>query len=213
MTNRPIIVFDSGIGGLSIFRPLKLALPFANIIYMMDSNNFPYGNKSSDWLTNRFKELSVNFKNLNPKLLVLACNSATTNVISDLRASLDCPVVGVEPVIKPLSVFTNSLALMTEVSASSDTTRNLLLNYGDQVRIYTPHGLATAIEYNDFEQVQKSIHEIKEIAQKEKIEAIGLSCTHYPLVINEFKKVMPDIKFIDPSDAVVKEVLRVLESN
>ncbi len=213
MISGPIIVFDSGIGGLSIFRPLKLALPHENIIYMMDSNHFPYGNKSSDWLTNRFKELSIDFKKINPKLLVLACNSATTNVIKDLRALLDCPVVGVEPVIKPLSLFTHSLAIMTEASASSDSTKNLLKTYGQHVGVYTPHGLASAIEYNDFEQVQKSIHEIKDLVQKAQIEAVGLSCTHYPLIIQELISAMPDVAFIDPSDAVVKEVVRVLESS
>lgn len=211
MITGPIIVFDSGIGGLSIFRPLKLALPKENIIYLMDSNNFPYGNKSNLWLTKRFKELAQDFIKLKPKLVVLACNSATTNVITDLRSYLDCPVVGVEPVVKPLSLFTRSLALMTEVSASSDSTKNLLKKYGEHVRIFTPHGLASAIEYNDFDQVQKNIHEIKDIAQKAQIEAIGLSCTHYPLILKELQKSMPNILFIDPSDSVVKEVLRVLE--
>ena len=213
MISGPILVFDSGIGGLSIFRPLKLALPQENIIYMMDPNHFPYGNKSSDWLTNRFKELSIDFKKLNPKLVVLACNSATTNVIKDLRELLDCPVVGVEPVIKPLSVFTHSLALMTEASASSEITKNLRVKYGEHVQIFTPHGLAMAIEYNDFEQVQKNIHEIKQVVQEGGIQAVGLSCTHYPLIIKEFELAMPGITIIDPSDSVVKEVLRVLESN
>lgn len=208
----PIIVFDSGIGGLSIFRPLKRALPRENIIYMMDSNHFPYGDKSSEWLSNRFKELSIDFKKLNPKLLVLACNSATTNAIKDLRLSLNCPVIGVEPVIKPLSHFSRSLALMTEASASSDSTKNLLTQHGIHVRVFTPHGLASAIEYNDFDQVQTSIHEIKDIVQKENIEAIGLSCTHYPLIIKELQSAMPRAIFIDPSLAVVKEVVRVLES-
>jgi glutamate racemase len=212
MTYGPIIVFDSGIGGLSIYRPLKQALPEENIVYMTDSNHFPYGNKSSQWLTNRFKELAIDFKKLSPKLVVLACNSATTNVITDLRNSLDCPVVGVEPVIKPLANFTHALALMTEVSASSDATKKLLLTYGDHVRVYIPHGLASAIEYNDFEQVQKCIHEIKVIVQEGHIEAIGLSCTHYPLVLKQFEDAMPGFKFIDPSSAVVKEVIRVLES-
>lgn len=213
MSASPIIVFDSGIGGLSIYRPLKRALPKENIVYIMDSNNFPYGSKSSAWLTNRFKELALDFNKFSPKLVVLACNSATTNVISDLRITLDCPVVGVEPVIKPLSVFTHSLALMTEVAASSDTTKKLLLTYGDHVRIHTPRGLASAIEYNDFDQVKKSIHEIKQIVQDAQMEAIGLSCTHYPLIIKQLEAAMPAVKFIDPSDAVVAEVLRVLKSN
>lgn len=212
MRHRPIIVFDSGIGGFSIFRPLKSALPNENIIYLADSNNFPYGNKSIPWLENRFRELSLEFGQLDPKLVVLACNSATTNVITAIRASLDCPVVGVEPVIKPLSKYSSALALMTESSAASAVTRDLLNKYGRHVQIFTPKGLASAIEYNDIEQVKKSIHEIKYIVLKEKIEAIGLSCTHYPLVIKALQTAMPQVELIDPSLAVVKEVLRVLKS-
>lgn len=212
MDTRSIIVFDSGIGGLSIFRPLKLALPSENIVYMMDSNNFPYGNKSSIWLTGRFQELAEDFKKLNPKIVVLACNSATTNVIAYLRSILECPVVGVEPVIKPLSIYSSALVLMTEVSASSESTQKLLSQYGEHVMIYTPPGLASAIEYNDIEQVEKSIHEINKVVRDNQIEAIGLSCTHYPLILKQLKKSIPGVIFIDPSLAVVKEVERVLKS-
>ncbi|MFZ2199501.1 MAG: aspartate/glutamate racemase family protein [Microgenomates group bacterium] len=213
MDTSPIIVFDSGIGGMSIYKPLRLALPNANIIYIADTDNFPYGDKSSAWLASRFAQLGKQFASLSPRLVVLACNSATTNIIADLRKTLDCPVVGVEPVIKPLSVFTHSLALMTTVSAQSETTKQLLKKYGDHITIFTPHGLAVAIEYNDFEQVEKNIHEIKNIVQAQKIEAIGLSCTHYPLILNRLQAAMPSVKFIDPSQAVVKEVMRVLESS
>ena len=213
MTSRPIIVFDSGIGGLSIFRPLKKALPNENIVYLADSNNFPYGNKSPSWLLARFKELSLQFNDLNPKLVVLACNSATTNIITELRTMLKCPVIGVEPVIKPLSSYKHALALMTEVSAQSSATAELMKKYGQDVVIFTPSGLAKAIEFNDFDQVKKNIHEIKEIVQKQKIEAIGLSCTHYPLIINIFTEAMPDVVFIDPGEAVVREAQRVLSSS
>ncbi len=213
MSDRPIIVFDSGIGGLSIFRPLKKALPDENIVYLADSNNFPYGDKSADWLMDRFKKLSLEFKNLNPKLVVLACNSATTNTITELRSLMSCPVIGVEPVIKPLSAYKSSLALMTEVSANSTATSSLLKKYGEHVKVFTPHGLAQAIEFNDFDQVKINIHEIKEIVQKNNVEAIGLSCTHYPLVMSLFTEAMPDIVFIDPAEAVVREVVRVLSSS
>lgn len=207
----PIIVFDSGIGGFSIYKPLLKALPNENIIYLADSANFPYGDKSAEWLSSRFVELGKQFIDLDPKLVVLACNSATTNIIAELRIQLDCPVVGVEPVIKPLSQFKKSLALMTEVSASSMSTKNLLSKYGEHVRVFTPHGLAAAIEYNDYDQVKRNIHEIKKIVQEEDIEAIGLSCTHYPLILTELEKAIPNVKFIDPGEAVVREVLRVLK--
>lgn len=210
-SSRPIIVFDSGIGGFSIYRPLRLALPSSNIIYIADSNNFPYGDKTSQWLSARFVELGEQFRSLDPELVVLACNSATTNIIAELRSRLPCPVIGVEPVIKPLAKYDSALALMTSVSASSQTTLDLLEKYGSHVQIYSPHGLATAIEFNNYDQVKKSIHKITKIVQENHIQAVGLSCTHYPLVLSEFQKVMPGVEFIDPADAVVREVLRVLE--
>lgn len=207
---RPIIVFDSGIGGQSIYRPLKQALPAENIIYISDPTNFPYGDKSSQWLATRFAELAQDFAVLDPKLLVLACNTATTNIIAELRRDLSCPVVGVEPVIKPLASYKSALVLMTATSATSPATAILLSEYGTHVQVYTPKGLAQAIEYNDYDQVKKSIHEIKDIVQKNNIEAVGLSCTHYPLVLSSLQQAMPTVTFIDPSGAVVKEVQRVL---
>jgi len=209
--SKPIIVFDSGIGGFSIYRPLVKALPNENIIYIADSDNFPYGDKSVEWLSNRFMKLGKRFKDLDPKLVILACNSATTNIIKELRAQLSIPVIGVEPVIKPLGTYSSSLALMTESSARSTATAKLLSDYGEHVRIFTPHGLAAAIEYNDYDQVKNNIHEIKELVQKYQVKAVGLSCTHYPLIMPALKKAMPDITFIDPSGAVVREVLRVLK--
>lgn len=212
MKDQPIIVFDSGRGGQSIYLPLKTALPQANLVYIDDHLNFPYGNKSTAWLSKRFKELGAQFAAMDPQLVVIACNTATVNIIDELRAFLTCPVVGVEPVIKPLSSYHHALALMTSSSASSAKTATLLKQYGPHVQVYTPKGLAEAIEYNDSEQVKKSIHEIKQIVQKNNIEAIGLSCTHYPLILTELRQAVPNIAFIDPSSAVVKEVLRVLRS-
>lgn len=208
---QPIIVFDSGIGGLSIYRPLSESLPNENIVYISDPVNFPYGSKSEEWLSARFKELGNRFATLNPKIVVLACNTATTIVINDLRKVLSCPIVGVEPVIKPLANYEHSLALMTKGAANSKTTQELLSRYGSHVQIFTPEGLASAIEYNNYEQVKNSIHEIKDIVQKNNIQAIGLSCTHYPLILDNLQKAMPEVEFIDPSSAVVKEVMRVLE--
>jgi glutamate racemase len=208
----PIVVFDSGIGGLSIYKPLRIALPQENIVYIADSANFPYGDKTPAWLSARFIELSAQFADLDPKLVVLACNSATTNIIEEVRSRLKRPVVGVEPVIKPLAQFESALALMTTVSSSSPATAKLLSTYGKHVQVYTPKGLASAIEFNNYDQVKKSLHEIKKIVQRNHVQAIGLSCTHYPLIINEFKKSLPGVEFIDPSEAVVKQVLRVLKS-
>lgn len=210
---RPIIVFDSGKGGQSIFLPLTQALPDRQIIYLDDHENFPYGDKSEDWLKRRFTELAKKFESYNPCLVVLACNTGTVNAIEVLRELLSCPVVGVEPVIKPLAHYKHALALMTSASAKSPKTISLLQAYGPHVQVFVPSGLAQAIEFNNNDQVKKSIHEIKEIVQKNQIEAVGLSCTHYPLILAEFVAAMPEVKFIDPSGPVVQEILRVLRLN
>lgn len=210
--NQPIIVFDSGRGGRSIYDPLKKALPQATILYLDDHEYFPYGNKSPAWLTNRFHELALRFASLDPMLIVLACNTATVNAIEVLRAQLSCPIVGVEPVIKPLATYDRALALMTTASARAPRTLELLKQYGNHIEIFTPVGLAEAIEYNNSEQVKKSIHEITNIVQKRDIQAIGLSCTHYLLVLTELEQAMPGVTIIDPSKAVVEQVLRVLKS-
>lgn len=209
---KPIIVFDSGKGGRSIYNPLSALLPHDHLIYRDDAPNFPYGNKSSEWLTTRLRELAKEWDALDPKLVVLACNTATVNVVEVVRAELACPVVGVEPVIKPLSTYKKALVLMTASSANSTKTKELLATHGTHIQVFTPSSLAEAIEYNDTEQVKKSIKEIKKIVQEQKIQAVGLSCTHYPLIINELKQAMPEIAFIDPSDAVVRQAMRVLRS-
>jgi glutamate racemase len=213
MTDHPIIVFDSGRGGRSIFDPLQKALPQATLLYMDDHEHFPYGNKSPAWLTKRFHELALRFSSLDPLLLVLACNTATVNGVLELRKLLTCPIIGVEPVIKPLSHFPRALVLMTHASAKAKRTLDLIQQYGPHVEVYTPKGLAEAIEYNKIDQIDQSIHEIKTIALNKQIQAIGLSCTHYPLVLDKFQLAMPQIKFFDPSQAVVDQVNRVLKSN
>ncbi|MFH2085792.1 MAG: aspartate/glutamate racemase family protein [bacterium] len=210
--SKPIIVFDSGIGGMSIYRPLRLALPKENIVYLADSINFPYGNKSSLWLSHRFQTLANDFLALDPQIVVIACNSATTNVIKELRRTLDCPVIGVEPVIKPLAQYQAALALMTQTTAIAAPTAALLKRYGQHVQIFSPPDLASAIEYNDIDRVKRIIFTIKKIVQENHIEVVGLSCTHYSLITSTLQKALPNIIIIDPSAAVVKEVLRVLSS-
>ncbi len=207
---RTILVFDSGIGGLSIYRPLMHRLPQDQILYFADSSNFPYGNKTASWLRSRFTVLASEFAHLNLAALVVACNSATVNAIDIFRSKLMCPIIGVEPVIKPLSGYSQAVALMTAVSASSIQTKNLLIKYGEHVKVYTPTGLAEAIEYNDYTQVKKILTKLARYIRINQIKAVGLSCTHYPLILPELKRRFPGIEFVDPSLAVVRQVERVL---
>ncbi len=210
MHTSPIIVFDSGRGGESIYNPLKKLLPQKKIVYQNDSDNFPYGHKTTQWIQERLQSIAKEFAQSDPELVILACNSATTNAIEIVRRELKCPVIGVEPVIRPLSKHARAVALMTQASASSITTKSLLKKYGSHVQVYVPENLAEAIEYNDDDQVKTEISKIRSFVKKNQITAVGISCTHYSLILDKLKNALQGIEFIDPSDAVVAQAIRML---
>lgn len=209
--NRRIIVFDSGIGGFSILREIiNQRLP-VSVIYLADQANFPYGHKSAEWLESRLKEIALWGVAQDPAAFVVACNTGTVAGIRTMRETLHCPVVGVEPVIKPLSSYTHALVLATQAAAESIRTQELLDIHGRHIQVYASKGLASAIENNDSEQVKISLDEISEIIEHEHIQAIGLSCTHYPLISDKIKERFPAIHLYDPSSAVVHRLKKVLE--
>ena len=123
----PIGIFDSGIGGLSILEEINRVLPNENIIYLADNKNCPYGNKDkSDILKLSLKNASLLIK-MNCKAIVIACNTATTNAIKEIRDSLSIPVIGIEPAIKPaiLNTKTNKIGVL----ATEKTLMSSLLYY------------------------------------------------------------------------------------
>lgn len=203
---QPLIIFDSGIGGLSILRHL-LDLPLP-IIYFADQHYFPYGDKSSVWVETRLLELSHQFQAENPAAVVVACNTGTTTAISKMRQILTCPVIGVEPVIKPISAYHNCVIWGTSVTLNSPRALELRQLHGDHIRFYTPHALASAIENQDSELVSKILYQAK--IDLGNPDAIGLSCTHYPHITNQIKKMFPDSIILDPSLAVAKQVKKTL---
>ena len=123
MSNQPIGIFDSGIGGTSIWKEIHSILPFEDTIYLADSKNAPYGNRTKSEIT----ELSIKNTELllkkNCKLIVVACNTATTNAIKTLRENYAVPFIGIEPAIKPAALNTQTKAvgiLATKGTLSSE---------------------------------------------------------------------------------------------
>ena len=109
--NSPIGVFDSGVGGSSIWQEIHKLLPFENIIYLADSKNAPYGNKSSQEITDLSIKNVEKLLDLGSKIIVVACNTATTNAITTLRKNYDIPIIGIEPAIKPAALKTTQKVL------------------------------------------------------------------------------------------------------
>ena len=107
--NDPIgIVLNSGVGGTSIWREIHRLLPFENTIYLADSINAPYGYKSHDEIVSLSHKNTIALMEMGCKLIVVACNTATTNAISDLRKNYDIPIIGIEPAVKPAALSTST---------------------------------------------------------------------------------------------------------
>jgi glutamate racemase len=218
MSNKPIGIFDSGIGGTSILKEVHALMPNENIIYLADSKNAPYGNKSKEdiiQLSIKNTELLIN---KGCKLIVVACNTATTNAISYLRASYDIPFIGIEPAIKPAALNTKTKAvgiLATKGTLSSALFHKTtdLYSKGILVIEQVGEGLVPLIESGnlDSSELQSLLKIYLEPMLKANIDYLVLGCTHYPYLIPILSKILPKhVKIIDSGLAVAKQTKTVL---
>lgn len=219
MDNRPIGVFDSGIGGTSIWREIQALLPKEDIIYLADSANAPYGEKSKEEI------LQLSIKNTefllaqNCKLVVVACNTATTNAIDYLRENYNVPFIGIEPAIKPAALQSKSKIvgiLATKGTLSSSLFHSTAENHANGIKIIerVGKGLVPLIEKGEL-----SGDKIKNILQgflnpmiEEGIDYLVLGCTHYPYLMPLLKELLPEhVQIIDSGEAVAKQTKAILE--
>ena len=221
MSKQPIGIFDSGIGGTSIWKEIHQLLPYENTIYLADSKNAPYGPKGKQAII----ELSVKNTELllfkGCKLIVVACNTATTNAIKYLRQHYEVPFIGIEPAIKPAALQTKNNAigiLATKGTLSSDMfskTSELFVN-GKTVIEQNGESLVELIESGQLHsKVMRDLLQIYlEPMLKAQIDYLVLGCTHYPYLIPILKDLLPKhIKIIDSGKAVAKQTKAVLEGH
>jgi len=205
-----VIVFDSGVGGFSILKQIIISgLPHP-IKYFADQEGFPYGHRSPKWIRTRLAKFAVWAKAQNPAAVVLACNTATVNGIDLMRTHLSCPIIGVEPVIKPLANYHHPLVLATTSSLNSQKSQTLLNNYNPQTLLVNPSGLVEAVESMDHRGMQNSLLSLKPLIESQAVDAVGLSCTHYPLALTELTALYPQLAVYDPSVAVAAQLAKVL---
>ncbi len=216
--NNPIGLFDSGIGGTSIWKEVHNLLPNENTIYLADSKNAPYGLKSKDEI------ISLCFKNTefllkhNCKIIVVACNTATTNAIKELREKYDIPFIGIEPAIKPaaLKSKTHTIGILaTKGTLNSELFHNSVAQH-PEVKIIEQigHGLVQLIENGDINTAEMTeLLESYLLPMVEKnIDYLVLGCSHYPYLVPQIKKIIPSrIKIIDSGEAVAKQTKKILE--
>ncbi|HYG31622.1 MAG TPA: glutamate racemase [Methylophilaceae bacterium] len=186
---RPIGVFDSGIGGISVLRHIHALLPQEDLLYVADSANAPYGNKTPEFIRERAFALSDFLIEKGVKALVVACNTATAAAISAMRERYDIPIIGMEPAVKPAAAATKTGVigvLATVGTLKSAQFAALLDTYGQNVKIVTEGcpGLVECVERGELEssETRKLLEGYLKPLLDAGADTIVLGCTHYPFV-------------------------------
>lgn len=219
MNHNPIGIFDSGIGGTSIWKEIVQSLPGEDTLYLADSKNAPYGEKSGQAI------LGLSIKNTefllarHCKLIVVACNTATTNAITYLRAQYSVPFIGIEPAIKPAALLSNTRTvgvLATRGTLASTLFSDTSRNHAGSIRIVEQEGtgLVSLIESGkiDTPETRELLQTYLKPMLHANIDHLVLGCTHYPYLMPVLKELLPDhIKIIDCGEAVARQTLKVLQ--
>ncbi|MCG1035881.1 glutamate racemase [Polaribacter sargassicola] len=217
----PIGIFDSGIGGTSIWKEINTLLPSENTIYLADSKNAPYGDKSKEDIINlSIKNTEILLKK-NCKLIVVACNTATTNAIKVLRNKYDVPFIGIEPAIKiaALNTKTNTIGILaTKGTLNSELFEKTSNTLNKEIKIIEiiGKGLVELIESEKIESeaMKKLLSSYVSPLIKKNADCLVLGCTHYPYLIPQIKEIVGNhIQIIDSGEAVARQTKAILNKN
>lgn len=218
---KPIGFFDSGIGGTSIWKEVTALLPNENTVYLSDSKNAPYGEKHADEIIAlAIKNTEFLLQN-NCKLIVVACNTATTNAITYLRKKYDVPFIGIEPAIKTAALATKTKKI--GILATKGTLNSALFEKTSKtidqkivIKETVGTGLVPLIETGKIDSIemQTLLASFIKPLLKEQIDCLVLGCTHYPYLIPSIQKITgTHLKIIDSGLAVAKQTKAVLLQN
>ncbi len=215
--NRPIGIFDSGVGGTSIWREIHRLLPHEDTVYLADSRNAPYGEKSYGEILNLSRKNTKLLLAMGCKIIVVACNTATTNAIRELRNEYKVPFIGIEPAIKPAALQTNTHAigvLATKGTLSSELFHRAVDHFGETKIIeQVGKGLVQLVEDGlaDSPQAEVLLRQYLTPMVKENIDYLVLGCTHYPYLLPTIRKILPaHIAIIDSGEAVARHTQKTL---
>lgn len=221
MNNNPIGVYDSGFGGLSVWRELYRALPEESIIYLGDGKNCPYGQKPAEEIRHLATKSVQELLSRGCKMIVVACNTATAAAIEHLRAMFpDLPFVGLEPAVKPACKSTRSGVvgvIATERSLKSEKFLATLAKYGDGVEVIKAvgKGFVEAVEANaeNCASTEQVVRAVVEPIIDRGADVLVLGCTHYPFLKDVIAKVVGErnVEIIDSGEAVEKRVESLLD--
>lgn len=219
MDNRPIGIFDSGVGGLSIWRAIRRLLPQESLIFLADSLHVPYGEKDTGELHDLTARITRFLLDRDSKLIVVACNTATVHAIAHLRGTFPAvPFAGVVPVVKTLSRRTRTgtiAVLSTPATSRSQYLAGLIQQFAPDKEVINIgcDGLENMIEAGEVRtrQTVALLERHLEPVRQSRADVVGLGCTHYPFLRYRIKNILGrDVRVYDPSRPVARRVRQVL---
>jgi glutamate racemase len=215
--NAPILFFDSGVGGLSVLRPTLALIPNAPIVYAADSAGFPYGTRTEAEIASRVPALLGRLvERFDPRLAVIACNTASTIALDHVRTALALPVVGTVPAIKPAAEMSKSRVigvLGTEATVRQPYVDDLSARFAADCTIVR-HGSPALVDLAEaklageevaIEAVRAAVQPMFD-AGGERIDTIVLACTHFPLLEEELRSAFPDIGYVHGADGIARRI-------
>jgi glutamate racemase len=214
---RPLLIFDSGVGGLSVLGPIRALLPTAPFVYVADSAAYPYGTKSESEIAARVPALLGRLaERLDPQLIVIACNTASTIALDAVRAALDIPIVGTVPAVKPAAAVSQSRVigvLGTDATVRQPYVDRLSEEFASDCTVIR-HGSAELVDLAEAKLrgrtaeagVYKRILDgLLSQPGGDRIDVIVLACTHFPLVEEELAAAAPaGMRFVDGKEGIAR---------
>ena len=219
MSDRPILLFDSGVGGLSVLAPIRALLPSAPIVYAADSAGFPYGTRTEGEIAARVPALLGRLaERYRPRLIVIACNTASTIALAEVRLALALPIVGTVPAIRPAAALSQTRAigvLGTAATVRQPYVDDLTARFAADCTVvrYGSADLVTAAEAElRGERQPDSVYRaalagLFDQPGGERIDVIVNACTHFPLVVGRLMRVTPrPLTFVDGGPGIARRV-------
>lgn len=213
-------IFDSGVGGLSVFREIRKVLPEEEYIYYSDSANCPYGEKPVEFIIDRCRKITEFLLENGAEIIVVACNTATAAAIKTLREEYPIRFIGMEPAIKPAAQMTRTGVvgvLATAGTLKSDKYLRHKEKYASDIRIaeHVGEGFVELVENGKTSgpEAESTVQRSLEPLLAAGADTIVLGCTHYPFLTDAIRKAAQgrDITIIDPAPAIAKHLVEVMD--
>ena len=218
MSNQPIGVFDSGVGGLSVLLEIQRLLPNEQTLFLADQAFVPYGEKSKAELVDRVDRIVNFFVEQNCKAVVIACNTATVYTLSEMRERYALPIIGTVPAVKPLTQLTTTKqvgVLSTPGTTKSDYLQQLIDDFASDITVHKISGqtLEQLVETGEIDspQVGQVLQQILQPYLAKDMDALALGCTHYPFLKDLIHQLTDNqLILVDSGEAIARRTAHIL---